>query len=86
MIDILYSCDLLIIDDLGTEVLSKMNNAALFDIFDDRISNGKKMIINTNLDIKEIGNKYSTRFTSRIMENFIVCKFFGEDIRYKLMQ
>lgn len=86
MIDNLYTCDLLIIDDLGTEVLSKMNNAALFDVFDDRISNGKKMIINTNLDLKEIEKKYSARFTSRIVENFIVCKFFGEDIRYKLIQ
>ena len=85
MIDNLYSCDLLIIDDLGSESMSKMNNSVLFDVFDERIAKGKKFIISTNLDLKEIGRVYSMRFTSRIMENFIMCRFYGEDIRYKLL-
>lgn len=82
-IDNLYDCDLLIIDDLGSEAVNKMNNSVLFDVFDERISKGKKFIINTNLDLKEIGSAYSMRFTSRIMENFIICNFYGDDIRYK---
>lgn len=81
----LYNCDLLIIDDLGSEAQGKLNNAFLFDILDDRLARGKKIIINTNLDMKEIGKVYSMRFTSRVMENFIVCKFYGDDIRYKAM-
>lgn len=85
MIDNLYDCDLLIIDDLGSEVANKLNNSVLFDIFDERISRGKKFIISTNLDLKELGKIYSMRFVSRIVENFIICKFYGEDIRYKLI-
>lgn len=83
LIDNLYECDLLIIDDLGAEAANKLNNSILFDVFDERISRGKKFIISTNLDFKEIGKTYSMRFTSRIMENFIVCRFYGDDIRYK---
>ena len=86
VIDNLYDCDLLIIDDLGSEADSKMNASVLFDVFDERISKGKKFIISTNLDLKEIGKVYSMRFMSRIMENFIICNFYGEDIRYKLMR
>lgn len=86
LIDRLYDCDLLIIDDLGAEAANKFNDSILFDVFDERISRGKKLIISTNLDIKELGKTYSMRFVSRIMENFIVCRFYGEDIRYKAMQ
>ena len=84
-IDNLYDCDLLIIDDLGSEADSRLNASVLFDVFDERISKGKKFIINTNLDLKEIGKVYSMRFMSRIMENFIICNFYGEDIRYKML-
>ena len=78
--------DLLIIDDLGAEAANKFNDSILFDVFDERISRGKKFIISTNLDIKELGKTYSMRFVSRIMENFIVCRFYGDDIRYKTIQ
>lgn len=84
-IESLYDCDLLIIDDLGSEADNKLNASVLFDVFDERISKGKKFIINTNLDLKEIGKVYSMRFMSRIMENFIICNFYGEDIRYKML-
>ena len=84
-IDNLYDCDLLIIDDLGSEADNRLNASVLFDVFDERISKGKKFIINTNLDLKEIGKVYSMRFMSRIMENFIICNFYGEDIRYKML-
>ncbi len=85
LLDDLYNCDLLIVDDLGSEAQGKFNSAFLFDILDDRLARGKKLIINTNLDLKETGKVYSMRFTSRVMENFIVCRFYGEDIRYKSM-
>lgn len=86
VIDNLYSCDLLIIDDLGTESSGKMNNSTLFDIFDERTTMEKKLIISTNLDLSELGKRYSMRFMSRVMENCIVCHFIGEDIRYKMME
>ena len=84
MIKSFYDCDLLIIDDLGTEAIMKNNNSYLFDIVDERLINKKSMIINTNLDISELTKFYTARFTSRIMESFIVCKFYGEDIRFKV--
>lgn len=82
-IDNLYNADLLIIDDLGTEPQNKNNSAFLFDLLCERIACGKKMIINTNLSIAEMTKIYSNRFTSRIYENFIVYKFYGDDIRIK---
>lgn len=85
LIDDIYECDLLIIDDLGSEAINKNNNSFLFDVLDERISKNKKIIINTNLDIKELGKIYTMRFVSRIMENFVICNFYGDDIRYKLM-
>ncbi len=83
VIDNLYNADLLIIDDLGTEPQNKNNISFLFDLICERISYGRKFIINTNLNINEIAKAYSSRFASRIFESFEVYKFFGEDIRIK---
>lgn len=85
IIDNIYSCDLLIIDDLGAEVKNKLNTSMIFDILDERIISKKKMIINTNLDMNELSKEYSMRFTSRIVENFVICNFYGDDIRYKMI-
>ncbi len=83
VIDNLYSADLLIIDDLGTEAQNKNNIAFLFDLISERLSENKKMIINTNLSIGEIAKIYSSRFASRIYESFDPRRFYGEDIRIK---
>ncbi|MDD6483442.1 MAG: ATP-binding protein [Clostridiales bacterium] len=82
-INSLYESDLLIIDDLGTETVMKNNNSYLFDVVDERLMKKKSMIINTNLDISELTKIYTSRFTSRIMESFVICKLYGEDIRFK---
>lgn len=84
LINRVYSCDLLIVDDLGTEFRSKNTAAFLYDFFDERMSNNKKMIINTNYSLPELEEIYTVRFTSRIYENFIILRFTGEDIRPKL--
>lgn len=81
LIDNLYNADLLIIDDLGTEPQNKNNTAFLFDLISERISENKKIIINTNLSISELAKIYSSRFASRIYESFDPRRFFGEDIR-----
>lgn len=86
VIDNIYDCDLLIIDDLGTEPVNKNNISFLFDIVNERIAAEKKMIINTNLQISEISKIYSTRFTSRLYEYFMFYKFFGEDIRIQKLK
>lgn len=83
--DEIYSCDLLIIDDLGTEAKNSMNLSFLFDVLSERTSSGKKIIINTNFDLGELAKNYSQRFTSRIFEFFIPCKFIGSDIRLQKM-
>ena len=79
----LYSCDLLVIDDLGTECTNRNDVSFLFDLINDRIINGKRVIINTNLDIAEFSKLYTVRLTSRIYENFKIFCFKGDDIRIK---
>ena len=81
IINDIYSSDLLIIDDLGTEPQNKNNMSFLFDLLNDRIDANKKVIINTNYNMNEIAKMYSSRLTSRIYEHFIVYGFYGEDIR-----
>ena len=76
-----FNCDLLILDDLGTETLTNAKNTELFNIINTRILNDKKMIISSNLSLTEIFETYGERISSRIVGNFVTCRFFGEDIR-----
>lgn len=85
MIKRVYECDLLIIDDLGTEFQSKNTAAFLFDIINERCSNNKKMIISTNLTLPLLTEAYTYRFTSRLFEYFDLIKFIGDDIRVQLI-
>lgn len=77
----LSGCDLLIIDDLGTELTNSFVGTALFQLLNTRILRGRGIVISTNLSPSEIGKVYSDRISSRIMENFILVRVFGEDIR-----
>ena len=85
-IENIYNADLLIIDDLGTEPNSTNNISFLFDVVNERISSGRKMIINTNFSLSELKKMYSTRFTSRVFEYFMMYQFVGEDIRIQKMK
>src|SRR5699024_1371911 len=69
--DVLFQADLLIIDDLGTEMANSFTNAEIFNIVNTRIIDGKKTIISTNLSPKEISDSYSDRVFSRVLEKFI---------------
>lgn len=82
----LYNCDLLIIDDLGTENISKYGVSFLFDLINERIDKNKKIIMNTNFSMNEISKTYSARITSRIYEFFSILHFKGEDIRIKKLK
>ncbi len=77
----LYECDLLILDDLGTEFSTNYTNAALFDILNSRLIANKKTIINTNLSPEELAKKYSERVFSRIIGSYRALQFIGNDIR-----
>lgn len=79
----IYNCDMLIIDDLGTEAENKFVTPSLLEIVNERINKNKKMIISTNLNFKGMESYYTKRFTSRILENFTVMVFYGDDIRRK---
>lgn len=83
LFDLIYECDLLIIDDLGTEFNTQYTQAAFFDILNTRIAEGKKTVISTNLSIDELSNMYSQRTASRIAGSFTLLHIFGEDIRIK---
>ena len=77
----LEQCDLLIIDDLGTELPGAFVTAALYSLVNDRLLAGKPMVISTNLTIDEIGQRYSPQIASRLQGNFQRLTFVGEDIR-----
>ena len=81
------NCDLLIIDDLGTESLNSMKLSELFTILNTRILNLNnkitKTIISTNLDLNDIFRIYEERIVSRIIGYYDIYRFFGEDLRFK---
>jgi len=74
-------CDLLIIDDLGTEMPGQFVTAALYSLLNDRLLMGKPMLITTNLNVDEMGRRYSPQIASRIYGGFTGLTFVGEDIR-----
>ena len=77
----LNECDLLIIDDLGTELPGQFVTAALYTLVNDRLLAGKPMVISTNLNIKEIRERYSHQIGSRLSGSFEQIAFVGQDIR-----
>ena len=75
------ACDLLIVDDLGTEMPGQFVTAALYSLLNDRLLAGKPMIISTNLNVDEIHRRYSPQIASRLQGSFHQLIFLGEDIR-----
>ena len=81
----LYQCDLLIIDDLGTELTNQFTSSQLFSLLNERHLGKKSTLISTNFTLAQLRDRYSDRIFSRITSNFDVCRLAGEDIRmYKL--
>lgn len=77
-------CDLLIIDDLGTEFKNAFTQSVIYNLLNTRINSGKAMIVSTNLDDGELFKKqYDDRINSRLIGSFRSFKFHGEDIRIK---
>lgn len=74
-------CDLLIIDDLGTEMLTSFVQSAFYQLINGRLVAGKKTIINTNLEPDQLGKRYGAQAISRIEGEYELLLFIGEDIR-----
>lgn len=78
----LYSCDLLIIDDLGTENINAFVLSQLYNIINTRMLQKKSTLISTNLNLDELRECYTTRITDRIIEAYNVYPFYGNNIRH----
>lgn len=75
------NCDLLVLDDLGTELDNQYSIATLYNIINTRILSGKPTIISTNFNVGALEEKYDKRITSRITGEYIPMYIFGNDIR-----
>lgn len=82
----IFDCDLLIIDDLGTEFSNSFTSSQLFLCVNERILRQKSTIISTNLNMNNLVDLYSERTLSRISSNYSIIKLFGDDIRIKKRQ
>lgn len=76
-----FECDLLIIDDLGTEIGSQAVTAFLYNLINTRINGGLSTVINTNLSHKEMLSTYDERVASRLFGEFLPYMFTGKDVR-----
>lgn len=79
--DILIGADLLILDDLGAEFSTPFVVSALYNILNSRIARGVPTIISSNLNMKEVENRYPESIVSRIIGNYQIIEFSGKDIR-----
>lgn len=77
----LYNCDLLVIDDLGTEMAAPATLAHFFTCINERLLRQKPILISTNLSLEDCRNRYQDRIFSRIISQFDFCKLTGPDIR-----
>jgi DNA replication protein DnaC len=80
-LELLKNCDLLILDDLGTEFKSTFSTAAVYNIVNTRLLMQKPTIISTNLSMRELQERYSDRFASRVAGSFVRFMFVGHDNR-----
>ena len=83
--DFILDCDLLIIDDLGSEYPSKNDSANLFDVVNTRMISQKPILFSTNFDESMLSETYGPRIFSRIVGNSQVYEIFGKDLRLKDM-
>jgi len=74
-------CDLLIIDDLGTEMTTQFTQSVLYQVINTRMMEEKPVIISTNLTTDSISHRYSGPIASRLLGAYQVCMFLGRDIR-----
>lgn len=79
----LMECDLLIIDDLGTELVNTFTTSQLFYVINERLNRKKGTVISTNLPVNEMRDEFTDRVMSRIISQYRVIPLYGEDIRIR---
>ena len=77
----IHSCELLVLDDLGSEFATSFAVSSLYDIVNTRQLKGLPTIINTNLNANELEQRYTERIHSRLLGGYRVIPFVGDDIR-----
>ena len=77
----MLSCDLMILDDLGTEMVTPMTLSALYTLINTRLNEGLRTVISTNCTDDELERRYTPQICSRIHGEFLELPFFGTDIR-----
>jgi len=82
--NMLLNCDLLIIDDLGTEMINSFSNTEWFNIINTRLLDQKKTIISTNFSPQQISEHYSDRIASRLFGYYAFIPFAGADLRWEI--
>ena len=75
------NCDLLILDDLGSELTTQLTQAALYELVNTRLSAGRRTVISTNLTMEDISKRYIPQIASRLEGEYHILHFFGDDIR-----
>lgn len=80
-VDRMLSCDLMILDDLGTEMVTPVSVSALYTLINTRLSRGKQSVINTNCSDEELQRRYTPQICSRLFGEFLELPFYGTDIR-----
>ena len=79
--DAMIKSDLLVIDDLGAEMVTSFSKSALYNLVNTRLLANRPTVINTNLTMEEIEARYTPRISSRLIGSFASHKFIGTDIR-----
>jgi len=74
-------CDLLILDDLGSELTTQFTQSALYELVNSRLVGGRRTVISSNLSMEEAARRYSPQIASRLEGEYHVLHFFGDDIR-----
>ena len=75
------NCDLLILDDLGSELTTQFTQSALYELLNTRLVGDRRMVISSNLTPEDVARRYSPQIASRLLGEFNVLHFFGDDIR-----
>lgn len=79
--DALLACDLLVLDDLGTEFVTPFVQSVFYNVINSRLLAKKPTVINTNLSMSQIEKRYTARVSSRLIGTYTARQFIGADIR-----
>ena len=82
--DLIFSADLLIIDDLGTEMMNSLTISQFFNLLNARDVPEKGTVISTNLSLTMLRDTYTERITSRILSGYSIIELYGDDLRRKI--